>query len=139
MVDSVVLDNSVIVSLLASDEDSAYSERVFRSAQTGTRLVAPALCMFEFGNAVLTLVRRKRMLPGEVWKVHERLEELPIEFKTGMSFSELSAIHGLALESGLSFYDAAYLMLALVRNTQLATLDKALRGTARTQGVKVFE
>ena len=139
MVGSVVLDNSVIIPLVASDEDSAYSERVFRSAQKGTRLIAPALCMFEFGNAVLTCVRRERMTPAEAWSAHERMEELPIEFGGGLSFKELSAIHALALTTDLSFYDAAYLMLAMMKFARLATLDRKLRAAALGQGVEIFE
>jgi predicted nucleic acid-binding protein len=133
------LDNSVLVSLVVSDEDPTYSEQVLQSAQSGARLMAPGLCMCEFGNAMLTCVRRKRMTIGQAWKAFERLEELPIEFGVGISFHELAAIHALADTSGLSFYDAVYLMLAISKNARLATLDMPLLAAAKKQGVEAFE
>ena len=139
MVGVVVLDNSVVVPLVVSDEDSVYSERVVRAADTGTRLMAPALCMMEFGNAVLMCVRRERMTRAEAWSAHHLLEELPIKFGGGMSFLELTALQELALNSGLSFYDGAYLLMAMQQQARLATLDKALRAAAKAQGIEIFE
>ena len=106
MVGVVVVDNSVLMPLVASDEDAVYSERVFRSATAGTKLLAPALCMVEFGNAVLNCVKRGRMAQSEAWMALDRLEELPIEFSPGAVFRELSPTHALSLTTGLSFYDA---------------------------------
>ena len=139
MVAVVVLDNSILVSLVVSDEDPTYSEQVLKSVKSGGRLIAPNLCMCEFGNAMLSCVRRKRMTMGQAWKAFERLEELPIEFGAGISFHELTAIHALADASGLSFYDAVYLMLALAKNARLATLDRPLQAAAKKQGVEIFE
>lgn len=139
MVGGVVLDNSVLIPLVAPDEDAAYSERVFGSLSEGMRLIAPAICMFEFGNTVLTCVRRLRMTMSEAWEAFERLEQLPIEFGEGLSFAETTAIHGLSLRSGLSFYDGAYLMLAMTRGARLATLDEKLRKAAVAQGVEIVQ
>jgi predicted nucleic acid-binding protein len=139
MVGGVVLDNSVLIPLVVADEDPAYSERVLQSAEKGTRILAPSLCLLEFGNTVLTCVRRERMTMAEVWTAHERVAELPIEFAGALSFHEMPAIHALAISTGLSFYDASYLMLAMVKCTRIATLDKALRAAAKTQGVEIFE
>ena len=138
MVGLVVVDNSVLMPLVASDEDAAYSEQVFRAAMAGAKLLAPALCMVEFGSAVLNCVRRERMTLSEAWAAHERLEELPIEFCAGAVFRELSPTHSLAVSTGLSFYDATYLMLAMTRSARLATLDNALRKAAEKQGIEVF-
>ena len=139
MVAVVVLDNSILVSLVVSDEDPTFSEQVLQSVHSGARLMAPSLCMCEFGNAMLSCVRRKRMTMGQAWKAFERLEELPIEFVAGISFHELAAIHAMADASGLSFYDSVYLMLAISKNARLATLDMPLQAAAKKQGVEVFE
>ncbi len=138
MVGGVVVDNSVLMPLFAPDEDAKYSERVLRSAQAGTRLLAPAFCMVEFGNAVLSCMRRKRMTQGEAWAALEELEAMPIEFSPGAVFRELSPTHAVAVNTGLSFYDATYLMLAMTKSARLATLDGALRKAAEKQGVEVF-
>ena len=138
MVGAVVVDNSVLMPLVASDEDAVYSERVFRSAIGGTRLLAPALCMMEFGNAVLNCVRRERMTLGEAWVALDHLKELPIDFSAGAALRELAPTYALAHTTGLSFYDATYLMLAMTKSARLATLDNALRKAAEKQGVEVF-
>ena len=139
MVGRVVLDNSVIIPLIAPDEDSAYSERVFESAQKGTRLIAPAFCVIEFGNAVLKCGLRERMTRAEVTIAHSRLSELPIEFADGLPVSELAAIHDLSISSGLSFYDGVYLRMAVVERAILATLDNGLRRAAHAQDIEVFK
>jgi predicted nucleic acid-binding protein len=55
------------------------------------------------------------------------------------SFLELTAIQELAERAGLSFYDGAYLMLAIAEQGKLATLDEKLRDAAKGQGIEVFE
>jgi predicted nucleic acid-binding protein len=139
MVGIIVVDNSVIIPLVASDEDAKYSERVIRSADDGTRLMAPALCMYEFGNAILTCVRRERMTEADAYSAHIWLEELPIRFIGALSLVEVSAIHGLAASTGLSFYDGAYLLMAMAEQAKIATLDRALRVAAESRGIEVFE
>ena len=45
--------------------------------------------------------------------------------------------HGLARKHGLSAYDALYLELALHKEADLATADRALAAAARAEGVRV--
>lgn len=45
----------------------------------------------------------------------------------------------LARESGLTYYDAAYLELALRRGAQLASRDRQLVAAARAHGVECLE
>jgi predicted nucleic acid-binding protein len=73
------------------------------------------------------------------YTAHIWLGELPIKFGVGLSLLEVSAVHSLSVSTGLSFYDSAYLMMAVAEQAQLATLDNALRIAAKSQGVEVFE
>ena len=47
-------------------------------------------------------------------------------------------IHRLAVEHGLSGYDAAYLELAIRQELPLATLDEDLQKACRSAGVELF-
>lgn len=56
------------------------------------------------------------------------------------SFGHIFAdVHRLAVEHGLSGYDAAYLELAIRQGLRLATLDEDLQKAARVAGVVLFQ
>ena len=48
-------------------------------------------------------------------------------------------VHRLAVDHGLSGYDAAYLELAIRKGLPLATLDEDLQKAARAAGVQLFQ
>jgi predicted nucleic acid-binding protein len=48
-------------------------------------------------------------------------------------------VHRLAIEHGLSGYDAAYLELAIRKGLPLATLDEDLQKAAQAAGVDLFQ
>ena len=48
-------------------------------------------------------------------------------------------VHRLAIELGLSGYDAVYLELAIRRGLPLATLDEELQKAAAEAGVELFQ
>ena len=48
-------------------------------------------------------------------------------------------VHRLAVEHGLSGYDAAYLKLAIRQGLPLATLDEDLKKAAQNAAVELFQ
>ena len=48
-------------------------------------------------------------------------------------------VHRLAVQYGLSGYDAAYLELAVRKSLPLATLDADLQDAAKAAGVELFQ
>ncbi len=135
---TIVVDNSVPLPLFLSDEDDTYARVVIGRSIAGDDLLAPALCLLEFGNAVLKAGRQQRLTEAEAAFAQRKFASLPIEFRfLPETPADLPPVHALAQRRSLSFYDAAYLSLALGAGARLASLDDALVGAARAEGVDV--
>jgi predicted nucleic acid-binding protein len=118
-----VVDASALAALLFGEPDAeAVAGRL-----DGARLVAPALLAFELANVCLVKCRRhssqrEALLAG--LELRHRLGVEPIAV-------DHDAVVELALETGLTAYDASYLWLAKHLEAELVTLDKALDAAAR--------
>lgn len=128
---SFVLDCSVTLAWLLPDEISARADAWLDQLSTRGALVPP-IWGLEVGNALLMAVRRKRLSRPGFDRAFERLGALPIEVDGA---GPLSSILGIAAQSGLTSYDAAYLELAKRRGLPLATLDTKLSDACRKFGV----
>ena len=131
----IVVDNSVLLPLFLSDESDDYAQRVILQSGTGEGLLAPSLCLLEFGNGILKAVRKKRLSEAEAAFAQRKFSALPIDFRDFGGADSLPLIHHLAQRRGLSFYDAVYLGLALSEGARLASLDEALNQAAKAEGV----
>lgn len=88
----------------------------------------------EVRNTLLMAERRNRTTPELTAAALATLDELPIlQTRT----ADGAAILALARRHRLTFYDAAYLELAVRNNLDLATLDAVLARAAIAEGVPV--
>ncbi|MCL6633770.1 MAG: type II toxin-antitoxin system VapC family toxin [Alicyclobacillus herbarius] len=132
-----VLDASVALSWCFPDESNDYAARILNRFKQDTATV-PAIWPLEVSNALLVGHRRNRM----------NLEQIRIATKllSGLEIvvDEVSASHvfhktlSLALDNGLTAYDAAYLELAQRLKCPLATTDKQLYLAAQSVGVETL-
>ena len=117
-----VVDASALAALLFGEtEAEAVAEMLH-----GVRLFGPTLLPFELANVCLVKCRRHP----------EQREALlaAFELRDRLSVEELAVDHAsaldLALETGLTLYDASYLWLARRLGAELVTLDKELAQAA---------
>ncbi len=68
-------------------------------------------------------LRRQRITHADALEFLESIKELPIRLANPVSYD---GVFGLADRYGLTFYDAAYLDLAIRESLPLASLDDAL-------------
>lgn len=108
----------------------------FQSCKTAT---APHLWALEVANILLTTERRGRIDAAKRRLMAEALRELGVIEQPHTQESVFGDIMELASRHRLSSYDAAYLELAIRLGLPLATLDKALRAAAATEGVVLIE
>lgn len=88
---------------------------------------------------MLAKVQRTAAITAD--KVHgflEDLRSLNIAIDDESVGSTIGDVHRLAVEHGLSGYDAAYLELAIRLGLPLATLDEELGKAAQTADVDLF-
>jgi predicted nucleic acid-binding protein len=95
-------------------------------------LLVPDLCLLESASVLLKQVQRSLLRRDEAEELFEDLRRLPLR---PVPSSELSAhALALALDHGLSVYDAAYLALAQRSGAALITSDHQLESAARRCG-----
>ena len=95
----------------------------------------PHIWWYEVRNILLVSERRKLITAAEIVVFLNLLLDHPIQIDYA---EDEHAILGLARQYQLSFYDAAYLAVALRHRAPLATLDKDLRAAAIATGVSLL-
>lgn len=128
-----VIDASMAVAWLLPEDFSDAAEAVVASISEACPV--PSLFWFEVRNILAMAERRGRIGSGEALLGMERLRRLPID-DAGVGGD--GSILLLAAKHMLSAYDAAYLSVAVSRNTYLATLDRKLAAAARKEEVVVL-
>ena len=131
-----VVDNSVVSGWYLENQATPYSEAIAERLRDD-RAVVPALWELELTNVLRTACLSQRMTAEKAQQVLAHIAKLPITVdRVGAPPHELLA---LALRSGLSSYDAAYLELALRLQLPVATVDVGLRDAAVANGVGCVE
>lgn len=131
---SFVVDASVVVSWLLSDEDDELATELLHrlGVEQG---IAPGLLWYEVRNTLLVCERRGRCDAQQTSWAAATLRALPIRTE---ELDESEVILHLARQYDLSIYDAAYLAVAVRLGAPLATLDRRMAQSARDAGVRVL-
>lgn len=122
MATSWVVDASIAVKLFRSEPDSLSVRRMFADLAMEQRALAPSLLRYEIGNAC-----SRPAIAG--------LEPALQRFLAGIQTIEPQDV--ARFTDGLSYYDAAYLALAIEQKAGLLTVDDKLRKAAKKLGIEV--
>lgn len=130
-----VVDTSAVLRLFIPDGPIPDGlERFFRGVETGSNIaIAPELLMVEATNVVIKKQRRNELSLGEAKALISLLKQMPIRYFRHHSL--FNSTHQIALESGLSAYDALFLALAQERGATLFTADNKLQTEAENRGI----
>jgi predicted nucleic acid-binding protein len=105
----------------------------------GATLEVPALWPLEVANALIVLVRRRKMSDDDRRVALGWLSGLPVRIDAEAASLAFNRLSELAGTHQLSVYDASYLELALRRKMPLACLDGPLRKAATQAGVSSWD
>ena len=134
-----VVDASTTAAWLLPDEASDASRAAYRRVRRGAlELHAPQLWLWECGNIIANGVKRRRISSEDAlltWSVLDAVR-IRVELATPEP-SQVRAALVLAIDHGLSLYDAAYLWLALSLQLPLLTADVKLQRAAAANDVRV--
>lgn len=116
----IIVDSSVIVKWLHK-EDELYlkqADKIINEAQNkAATLLAPELAKYEVGNALLF---SKKLSLKDANTILSSFYLLPIQF-IFMSKDLANETYKIALESGITYYDASFVALAKRENATLVT------------------
>ena len=133
-----MVDASVGVSWAVSSQSSPAAGLLLEEIASGKPFVVPGLWMFEVSNALLVLMRRKKITPHPCLRARRALSGLhPVIDDDGPRLA-LNRIWELAGEASLSIYDATYLELAQRKDLPLASRDAGLRRAAAKCGIPIL-
>lgn len=138
MSEGFVADASVGMAWAVASQSSLETKELLDRVGRGAPFVVPVLWPFEVVNALLVLVRRKRMTPEDFARVRADFWIAKPEIDVGGPHLARKEIAALAEKFGLTVHDATYLELALRRGLPLASRDAALSGAARLCGLQTI-
>jgi predicted nucleic acid-binding protein len=133
-----VLDSSLTLAFVLSDEATAETDEVLDSLGEGVKAFAPALWRWEVGNALLMAERRKRIGAAESARHLAALQALPVECDENAWRETWNGALLLGRKHELTLYDAAYLEMAIRLGIALGSLDMELRKAAKSEGVELL-
>jgi predicted nucleic acid-binding protein len=132
----VVLDASVVIGWAYKEAPALLDELIRRVAEDVA--CVPAHWALEVTNTLTISERRGRLGGGQRDEILDAIRLLPIRPDDETWLRAWDQIPGLAVQYGLTTYDAAYLELALRLEAPLATLDQDLARAARAAKVWLF-
>jgi predicted nucleic acid-binding protein len=113
-----IVDASAIAAIVFAEPESARIEAEI----TGHSLAAPFLLPFEISNVCLKKLRAHPDRSESILARFARFADIPIDLHT----CDPASIVEAARATGLSAYDASYLLLAAQLSAKLLTLDEKL-------------
>lgn len=138
MTAAFVADASVAIAWVHPAQATAQSADMLDAIAEGATLEVPALWPLEVANALLVLVRRKKLTEGDRQAALGWLRGLRVRIDHDAASFAWSRLSELAGAHQLTVYDAAYLELAQRRQLVLGCADGAMRKAARHAGVALW-
>jgi predicted nucleic acid-binding protein len=138
MTSAFVADASVAIGWVHPAQATRQTAAMLEAIANGATLEVPALWPLEVANALIVLVRRRKLNEDERETALGWLRGLRLRFDHEMTALAFSRLSELAAGHQLSVYDAAYLELAQRRRLVLGCKDGRLRTAARNAGVSLW-
>jgi predicted nucleic acid-binding protein len=136
-----VMDASVTAAWLLPDHANAHTRRLYAAIRRDeVEPQAPNAWQWECANILANGVRSGRIPSAAVeglWSVLDAIRHR-VELHE-LAPAQHKAVLAVAIDAGVSLYDAGYLWLARSLDLPLATLDEQLIQAAPHAGVKLFD
>jgi predicted nucleic acid-binding protein len=127
----LVVDTSAILGVLLNQGPKEW----LVASTTGATLIAPVSLHWEIGNALSSLLKRKKITEKEADNVLDAYEKIPIQFVE----ADLKASLALVSKHLIYAYNAYMLVCAKQFKIPLISLDKGLVEVAKKEHVRVLE
>lgn len=138
MTRAFVADASVAIGWVHPAQGTRQTAAMLEAIADGATLEVPALWPLEVANALIVLVRRRKLREDERQAGLGWLRGLRVRLDHDMASLAFSRLSELAATHQLSVYDAAYLELAQRRRLVLGCKDGPLRTAAQHAGVTLW-
>lgn len=131
----IIVDSSAFIASVIDDEINPNARKIYNLVvATEDMAIVPSLFYYEAANVLLKSLRRQRINKNEYRTCLNLLLAFPLIVDEETPVFEIAL---LAEKHDLSFYDAAYLELAIRGGYSLASLDKRLLDAASKENIKL--
>jgi len=127
----ITIDTSIVMAVLLEEQ----SKKMIVAQTQGAQLQAPPSILWEVGNALSSLMRRKIVTSHEASSAISVFERIPIRFAE----VELGSVVELLARHSMWAYDAYVIECAKKYRTPLMTLDKTQSRIAAEEGIEIIE
>lgn len=138
MTQAFVADASVAIGWVHPAQATSQTAAMLQAIADGATLEVPALWPLEVANALIVLVRRRKLGEDDRQAGLGWLRGLRVRVDYEMTTLAFSRLSELAAAHQLSVYDTAYLELAQRRRLVLGCKDGPLRTAAKHAGVALW-
>lgn len=139
MTRAFVADASVAVGWVHPAQATGQTDAMLDAVADGATLEVPALWPLEVANALLVLVRRRKLSEDDRQSALGWLRGLRVRLDHEAAALAWSRLSELAAAHHLSVYDASYLELAQRRQLVLGCKDGPLRQAAKSAGINLWD
>jgi predicted nucleic acid-binding protein len=127
----IVVDTSAILGVLLNQGAKEW----LVASTAGATLIAPASLHWEIGNALSSLIKRKKITEKDVDFILDAYSKIPIQFVE----VDLKATLAMVIKHSIYAYDAYMLVCAKQFKIPLVSLDKGLVEVAKKEHVRILE
>lgn len=139
MTRAFIADASVAIGWVHPAQATKQTDAMLDAIAEGATLEVPALWPLEVANALVVLVRRRKLTEADRQTALGWLRGLRMRIDHDMASHAFTRLSELAATHDLSVYDAAYLELAQRRELILGCKDGSLRLAATQAGVHLWD
>lgn len=123
---NLIIDASVLIKFFVPEALSTKAEQLLAKVEEGSlRLFAPDLIYAEAGNTLWKKHRLKELTQSEVGKITDLIISIPLKIAPSKTLLPLAIDIAIAYYE-VTVYDALYLSMAKVYETQMVTADRKL-------------
>lgn len=122
---NLIIDASVLIKFFVPEVLSDKAEQLLARVEDGSlTLFSPDLIYAEAGNTLWKKLRLKELTRSEVAKIRDLIISIPLKIEASKSLFPIAVDIAIAYE--VTVYDALYLSLAKIYETQMMTADRKL-------------
>lgn len=127
----ILIDTSAVLGVLLNENSK---ESIVSKTKDAT-LIAPSSIHWEIGNAVSSLIKRKKLSGRMALQVFEEYQKIPIQYLE----VDLKETIALVEKHGIYAYDAYMVVCAKRYRLPLLSLDTGLVEVARKEKIRIME
>jgi predicted nucleic acid-binding protein len=132
---NLIIDASVLIKFFVPEVLSTKAEQLLARVEEGSvKLFAPDLIYAEAGNTLWKKRRLKELTQSEVGKITDLIISIPLKIEASKALFPLAI--DIAITYEVTVYDALYLSMAKVYETQMMTADRKLFDLAAKTNLK---